>query len=89
MRPEYKEEGYQLRAARIKKLILIYVQQLAGRLGWTNMVPENLRDTDPALTARKRKSSVDSKTPDTNATIANSKLPLEVLTTVNNATYTF
>lgn len=62
-----------MRAARIKKLILIYVQQLAGRLGWTNMVPENLRDTHSALATRKRKSSVDSKTPDTNTSIANSK----------------
>ncbi|KAG9242958.1 hypothetical protein BJ878DRAFT_554005 [Calycina marina] len=72
VRPEYEEGGYQLRAGRIKRLILIYVQQLAGRLGWTNMVPENLRDTDPAFSPRKRKSSFDGKTPDTNNTMANS-----------------
>ncbi|KAA8567703.1 hypothetical protein EYC84_008175 [Monilinia fructicola] len=58
-RPEYNEESYRLRAARIKRLLLIYVTQLAGRLGWTNMVPENLRKTDPAFAPRKRRQSID------------------------------
>lgn len=62
-RPEYEEESYRLRADRIKRLILIYLSQLAGRLGWTNMVPENLRKS----TERKRPSSsaVDGPTPGT------------------------
>ncbi len=37
-RPEYHEETYRLRAYRIKRLLLIYLMQLAGRLGWTSMV---------------------------------------------------
>lgn len=52
-RPEYEEETYRQRANRIKRLLLIYLTQLAGRLGWTNMVPEALRRSDPAV-ARKR-----------------------------------
>ncbi|ROT42115.1 hypothetical protein SODALDRAFT_303160 [Sodiomyces alkalinus F11] len=52
-RPEYEEETYRQRANRIKRLLLIYLTQLAGRLGWTNMVPEALRRSDPAVT-RKR-----------------------------------
>jgi hypothetical protein len=64
-RPEYEDEAYRLRAARIKRLLLIYVTQLAGRLGWTNMVPENLRVTDPVFAPRKRRSSNEGKTPDT------------------------
>ena len=71
-RPEYEDEAYRLRAARIKRLLLIYVTQLAGRLGWTNMVPENLRVTDPAFAPRKRRASVDGKTPETNTTVSNS-----------------
>ncbi|RFU24842.1 hypothetical protein B7463_g11493, partial [Scytalidium lignicola] len=67
-RPEYEDEGYRLRAARIKRLLLIYVTQLAGRLGWTNMVPENLRVTDPSFSPRKRRPSIDGKTPETNTT---------------------
>lgn len=70
-RPEYEEEAYRLRAARIKRLLLIYVSQLAGRLGWTNMVPENLRITDPVFAPRKRRASVDGKTPETNTTVGN------------------
>jgi hypothetical protein len=70
-RPEYEDEAYRLRAARIKRLLLIYVTQLAGRLGWTNMVPENLRITDPVFAPRKRKSSLDGKTPETNTTVSN------------------
>jgi len=70
-RPEYEDEPYRLRAARIKRLLLIYVTQLAGRLGWTNMVPENLRVTDPAFSQRKRRASADGNTPGTNTTISN------------------
>lgn len=69
-RPEYEDEAYRLRAARIKRLLLIYVTQLAGRLGWTNMVPENLRITDPVFAPRKRRSSLDGKTPETNTTVS-------------------
>ncbi|KAM3084475.1 zinc finger transcriptional activator [Clarireedia jacksonii] len=68
-RPEYNEETYRLRATRIKRLLLIYVTQLAGRLGWTNMVPENLRKTDPAFAPRKRRASIGGKTPETNTTV--------------------
>jgi hypothetical protein len=70
-RPEYEEEAYRLRAARIKRLLLIYVTQLAGRLGWTNMVPENLRVTDPVFAKRKRRPSTEGKTPDTATTVSN------------------
>lgn len=70
-RPEYEDEAYRLRAARIKRLLLIYVTQLAGRLGWTNMASENLRVTDPAFAPRKRRASIDGKTPETNSTISN------------------
>jgi hypothetical protein len=71
-RPEYEDEAYRLRAARIKKLILIYITQLAGRLGWTNMVlPEQLRSMDIYET-RKRKTSADGNTPGTNSTMLNS-----------------
>ncbi|KFY10034.1 hypothetical protein V492_05240 [Pseudogymnoascus sp. VKM F-4246] len=66
-RPEYDDEAYRHRAARIKKLLLIYVTQLAGRLGWTNMVPENLRTYDDLM--RKRTSSTDGSTPNTNASL--------------------
>jgi hypothetical protein len=70
-RPEYEDEAYQQRAKRIKRLLLIYVTQLAGRLGWTNMVPENLRNTDTVFAPRKRRPSVDGKTPETNASVPN------------------
>lgn len=70
-RPEYEDEAYRLRAARIKRLLLIYVTQLAGRLGWTNMVPENLRDRDPVFAPRKRKLSLDGKTPETSTSVSN------------------
>lgn len=65
-RPEYEDESYRLRADRIKRLILIYLSQLAGRLGWTNMVPENLRKT--TTMARRRPttaSAVEGTTPGT------------------------
>ncbi|RKF82563.1 putative zinc finger transcriptional activator of the zn2cys6 [Golovinomyces cichoracearum] len=51
-RQDYEEEAYRLRATRIKRLLLIYMTQLAGRLGWTSMVPENLRSTDPLFARR-------------------------------------
>ncbi|KAL2024675.1 hypothetical protein VTK56DRAFT_6876 [Thermocarpiscus australiensis] len=63
-RPEYEDESYRLRANRIKRLLLIYMSQLAGRLGWTNMVPEQLRKLDPAL-SRRRPHSVEGTTPGT------------------------
>lgn len=64
-RPEYEEEAYRLRASRIKRLLLIYLSQLAGRLGWTDMVPEKLRKSDPAISRRQRHSA-DEATPGTN-----------------------
>jgi hypothetical protein len=69
-RPEYEDEAYRLRAARIKKLLLIYITQLAGRLGWTNMVPETLRDTEKI--AHRRRKSVDGNTPGTSTTVSQS-----------------
>lgn len=66
-RPEYEDEGYRLRATRIKRLLLIYLTQLAGRLGWTNMVPESIRVNDPALTRMKRPSTNEGNTPGTSA----------------------
>ncbi|SPO03053.1 related to ARO80 - positive transcription regulator of ARO9 and ARO10 [Cephalotrichum gorgonifer] len=65
-RPEYEEEAYRQRAYRIKRLMLIYVTQLAGRLGWTNMVSESLRRSDPAVSRRRPASSVEGTTPGTN-----------------------
>lgn len=70
-RPEYDDQGYRERAGRIKRLLLIYVTQLAGRLGWTNMVPENLRVTDIVFAPRKRRASMDGKTPETNTSVSN------------------
>ncbi|CAM1510023.1 Fc.00g003580.m01.CDS01 [Cosmosporella sp. VM-42] len=64
-RPEYQEEVYRQRAYRIKRLLLIYTTQLAGRLGWTNMAPEHLRKSDPAV-ARRRPMSHEGTTPGTN-----------------------
>ncbi|KAF7547532.1 hypothetical protein G7046_g8972 [Stylonectria norvegica] len=63
-RPEYQEEVYRQRAYRIKRLLLIYTTQLAGRLGWTNMAPEHLRKSDPAV-ARRRPMSHEGRTPGT------------------------
>lgn len=65
-RPEYEDEAYRLRAMRIKRLLLIYLTQLAGRLGWTNMVPESIRQTDPALSRLRRPTTNDGNTPGTN-----------------------
>jgi hypothetical protein len=45
-RPEYDSQDYRLRARRAQKLLLIYVTQLAGRLGWTNMVPRHLTESE-------------------------------------------
>ncbi|CAN8097216.1 unnamed protein product [Discula destructiva] len=64
-RPEYEEETYRLRADRIKRLILIYLSQLAGRLGWTNMVPENLRKTTTTARRKPASSTVEGTTPGT------------------------
>ncbi|KAF5005302.1 hypothetical protein FDECE_8238 [Fusarium decemcellulare] len=64
-RPEYLEEAYRQRAFRIKRLLLIYTTQLAGRLGWTNMAPAHLRKSDPAI-ARRRPTSHEGTTPGTN-----------------------
>ncbi|KAK7938115.1 uncharacterized protein PG986_014983 [Apiospora aurea] len=70
-RPEYEDEGYRLRALRIKRLLLIYATQLAGRLGWTNMVPESIRSSDPALRGfKQRPSTNDGNTPGTNTSSA-------------------
>ncbi|KAK3495053.1 uncharacterized protein B0T23DRAFT_124447 [Neurospora hispaniola] len=63
-RPEYEDESYRLRAHRIKRLLLIYLSQLAGRLNWTNMVPENMRN-DPIM-SRRRPHSGEGTTPGTN-----------------------
>lgn len=51
-RPEFLDEGYRARANRIKRLLLIYTTQLAGRLGWTSMAPDELRRHDPAFASR-------------------------------------
>ena len=61
-RPEFQDEGYRTRANRIKRLLLIYTSQLAGRLGWTSMTPEHFRKSDPAV-ARRRTMSSDGATP--------------------------
>lgn len=74
-RPEYEDEGYRQRAYRIKRLLLIYVTQLAGRLGWTNMVSETLRRSDPAVSRRRPPSTAaaaESTTPGTNTSFSNS-----------------
>jgi hypothetical protein len=70
-RPEYEDEAYRLRAARIKKLVLIYISQLAGRLGWTNMVPSEHIELDLTFHVRKRKSVDFGNTPASNTTVSN------------------
>ncbi|KAI0448797.1 hypothetical protein F5B21DRAFT_509807 [Xylaria acuta] len=67
-RPEYEDEAYRLRAMRIKRLLLIYLTQLAGRLGWTNMVPESIRRTDPVFSNR-RPTTNEGTTPGTNPSV--------------------
>ena len=71
-RPEYQDEVYRQRATRIKRLLLIYTTQLAGRLGWKSMAPEHLRRADPAVT-RRRPFSNEENTPGTalSSTISN------------------
>ncbi|EJP67170.1 hypothetical protein MY5147_006473 [Beauveria neobassiana] len=69
-RPEYRDEAYRMRANRIKRLLLIYTSQLAGRLGWTSMAPEHLRRSDPAV-ARKRPMTTDGNTPSTSYSLSN------------------
>lgn len=70
-RPEYEDEAYRLRATRIKRLLLVYSTQLAGRLGWTNMVPESIRRTDPALSHahHRQRSSNEGTTPGTSTSV--------------------
>lgn len=68
-RPEYEDEGYRLRATRIKRLLMIYLTQLAGRLGWTNMVPESVRVTDPYHSGQRRPTSHEGNTPGTNTSV--------------------
>jgi hypothetical protein len=65
MRPEFFEEVYRQRATRIKRLLLIYTSQLAGRLGWTSMAPEHFRKADPAVTRRHHRHSNEENTPGT------------------------
>lgn len=65
-RPEYLDEAYRTRANRIKRLLLIYTSQLAGRLGWTSMTPEHLRRADPAV-SRRRTVSNEGSTPSTSS----------------------
>lgn len=74
-RPEYSEEPYRQRAARIKKLLLIYVTQLAGRLGWTNMVPGALNDKTAVMEHRRGRSSVDENTPGTTTSLSFNYIP--------------
>ena len=68
-RPEYEDEAYRLRAMRIKRLLLIYLTQLAGRLGWTNMVPESIRTTDPVFSNNRRPTTNEGTTPGTNPSV--------------------
>lgn len=63
-RPEYLDEVYRQRANRIKRLLLVYTTQLAGRLGWTSMAPERERQADPAV-ARRRQHAPEENTPGT------------------------
>lgn len=39
------EMPFRLRSKRIQKLLLVYVLQLASRLGWTSMIPRGVRDS--------------------------------------------
>ncbi|KAJ1337517.1 RNA polymerase II-specific transcription factor-like protein [Microdochium nivale] len=75
-RPEYEDEVYRLRATRIKRLLLVYATQLAGRLGWTNMVPESIRKTDPVFSrATRRPASNEGTTPLTQLSTGFSYIP--------------
>lgn len=64
-RPEYQDEVYRQRAFRIKRLLLVYTSQLAGRLGWTSMAPERERRADPAVTRKRQHGVSDVNTPGT------------------------
>ncbi|KAI0481031.1 transcriptional activator ARO80 [Xylariaceae sp. FL0804] len=69
-RPEYEDEAYRMRAMRIKRLLMIYLTQLAGRLGWTNMVPDSIRRTDPVFSIpRRRPMSHEGNTPGTSQSV--------------------
>lgn len=35
---------FRLRSKRIQKLLIVYIMQLASRLGWTSMIPRSVRD---------------------------------------------
>lgn len=70
-RPEYQDEVYRQRAIRIKRLLLVYTSQLAGRLGWTSMAPERERRADPAV-ARKRQHAANPADPNTPGTALSS-----------------
>jgi len=61
-RPEYEDEGYRQRAHRIKRLLMIYPSQLAGRLSWTSMVPDSAWRVE-ASGGRRRPPSNDGNTP--------------------------
>ena len=72
-RPEYEEEAYRQRASRIKRLLLIYASQLAGRLGWTDMVSERLRRSDSSMSRRRQTTgATEGTTPGTNTSYSNS-----------------
>ena len=43
--PPPPDTGYRLRFQRIQKLLLVYVLQLASRLGWTSMIPRHITDS--------------------------------------------
>jgi hypothetical protein len=66
---EMLETNYVQRSSRIKRLLLIYLTQLAGRLGWTNMVPEQLRLFDGGE-IRKRMMVENADTPGTSSSIS-------------------
>ncbi|KAL5594568.1 hypothetical protein BROUX41_001492 [Berkeleyomyces rouxiae] len=69
-RPEYEDEGYRQRAYRIKRLLLIYLTQLAGRLGWKNMVPDQLWKSDPAVSRKQRRDTMDGMTPASHSSLS-------------------
>ncbi|KAI9837359.1 MAG: hypothetical protein M1819_000434 [Sarea resinae] len=41
---EYDSESYRVRSLRVQKLLLVYLTQTSGRLGWASMVPKPLDD---------------------------------------------
>lgn len=43
--PVAPQTAYRLRCRRIQKLLVVYVTQLASRLGWTSMIPKNITDS--------------------------------------------